>query len=375
MENVTEFPNINQIKDEAVTWVVKIHGLTFGTGQPLPAEQARALRAWMSQSDLHRDYFLKTMATWDAMDILKDLAEVLPLSELNMSPAHRRASSASAAPWWQGLASQFKTRVWVLAGSAGGLAMLVLLGMLTLQHPSSFQTDIGEQARYTLADGSVLMLNTDSLVEVDYTNKQRKIHLKRGEANFEVAKNKGRPFVVHAGSGMVWALGTSFNVDHRGDRVGVVVSEGRVNVFSGVSLEAQSHRAAPGSPGPVGESIEWESPRLTVLLSGGEAAQYQDGIVSKEALPQDIMDKKLAWQAGALLFEGETLEEAMQEISRYTRRQLVIVDPAIRDTRVGGRFKTDNIDVLLNALAKSLKLKMVKGEGQQILFSADDEKK
>ena len=70
---------------------------------------------------------------------------------------------------------------------------------------------------------------------IDYRQDQRSIILHRGEAGFDVAKNKQRPFVVYAGEGMVWAVGTAFNVNYRESYVDVVVSEGKVKVFSDIA--------------------------------------------------------------------------------------------------------------------------------------------
>ena len=74
----------------------------------------------------------------------------------------------------------------------------------------------------------MLTLNTDSELSVDYSGDNRIIHLSRGEVNFDVAKDPHRPFVVYAGDGLVWAVGTAFNVRLIEDSVDLTVTEGRV---------------------------------------------------------------------------------------------------------------------------------------------------
>ncbi|ARN73815.1 FecR family protein [Oceanicoccus sagamiensis] len=341
MENVMTFPDSNQIKDEAAHWVVKLHGQSYKTGQGIPPAMAAELRRWLSQSDQHRDSFITALAGWDAMAVLEDLADIMPLQEPTPAPA------TGYRPW-QG---------WATAAS---LVMITLLVLLAL--PSNhYSTGIGQQASYTLDDGSILTLNTNSQVTLDYSDNRRAVTLVKGEASFDVAKNPQRPFVVYAGKGMVWAVGTAFNVSYSQQAVDVIVTEGKVKVFSGIG-EAQTPPALTTSPPE-------NNPRDTLLVAG-QAAQYQDRIVSKQTLPPASLDKKLAWQLGVLLFEGETLEQAIHEIARYTDRELIIVDPSIKTARVGGRFKTDDINALLASLAKSLDLHIEPGQGRQLLLSA-----
>ena len=393
MDNIVDFPDSNvsasdrdRIKDEAAAWVVKLQGLTYRTDKPVPAEQAKALRAWLSQSDLHRTSFLTMLSAWDAMGMLEELADVLPLADAPSCQNEQRGHRHSGIGLLEGFRQAFITaRDNAVALSSGALlsgtailalSLVISLALYLPQSQTIYTTAIGEQASYTLDDGSVLTLNTNTRVEMDYSDEQRKIILHRGEANFDVAKNKARPFVVYAGSGMVWAVGTAFNVNYQNAWVDVVVSEGTVKVFSGLSdrkqvpllsLDQGLLSAKPDKPSGVDKASQ---PLRNTLLTEGESAQYSDTIVSKEALEKESLEKKLAWQQGSLVFRGESLELAMAEISRYTDRRLVIVDESIRGRRVGGRFKTDNVDMLIRSLAKSLDIKVEKGEGNKLLFSA-----
>ena len=77
---------------------------------------------------------------------------------------------------------------------------------------------VGEQKNITLADGSKLHLNTDSIVTVDFTENARNIVLLRGEAHFDVAHDTSRPFTVTAGNNTVTAVGTAFNMQYVDDQ-------------------------------------------------------------------------------------------------------------------------------------------------------------
>ena len=382
MDTLMTFPDTNHIKDQAALWVVKLQGYTYKDAQGIPAEDAAALRVWLNQSDLHQRYFTQTLAAWDAMGMLEELADIMPLSELSMPSAessNNRAGHAGTGGLFASLGSALQGFSLARSGVALSFSVALLWGLLTLvpflSPPSGvYQTGIGERASYTLADGSVLTLNTNSEVSVDFSSAQREVMLRRGEVNFDVAKDTSRPFVVYAGQGLVWAVGTAFNVRHTDGYVGVLVSEGVVKVFSGVS-----HQAPPAlklnpvmiDPGTGGESLDASAkPQSQALLVAGEEARFGDTILAQQVVEPSRMEKRLAWQQGVLHFEGETLQEAMGEIARYTDYQLVIVDASIRDTRVGGRFKTDDIDALLGSLAKSLNIKMTEQENGLLLFSA-----
>ncbi len=90
---------------------------------------------------------------------------------------------------------------------------------------------VGHQLTATLDDGSTIQLNTDTRIELQYSSRERTVRLQRGEAHFAVAPDAERPFVVVAGSGVVRAVGTEFNVYlSDGNQTEVTVTEGIVEI-------------------------------------------------------------------------------------------------------------------------------------------------
>ena len=83
-----------------------------------------------------------------------------------------------------------------------------------------------------------------------------------------------------------------------------------------------------------------------------------------------MLEQKLAWQQGSIVFTGQTLEKALTEIARYTSKQLVIIDPAIKDIRVGGHYKTNDIDGLLATLSQGFDLNIKQTNRNTIEISA-----
>ena len=61
-------------------------------------------------------------------------------------------------------------------------------------------------------------------------------------------------------------------------------------------------------------------------------------------MPAIDVTRKLSWTSGYLVFEGETLGAAVQEFNRYNQRQITITDRSIVNVKVGGNFRTSELD-------------------------------
>lgn len=348
--NVAVFPNRSAIKEEAGLWIVRMD-----EGE-LDAAEVEELRQWIRQSDFHRDYLLKLAANWDSMAVLEALADMFPLPEREP----QRARGSSRLTGW--LSDKIRMPV-VAAAGTGALAVALLLmfaPMLDTGGARELTTGVGERARYTLQDGTTVSLNTDTRLKVDYAGAHRAVYLERGEANFEVAHNPEQPFVVYAGNGLVWAVGTAFNVRYVGDTVDVTVTEGRVKVVS----DTRGRTAR----GELSTAISDE--RQEALIGAGQSLRYAQVIESLEPIQEEESVRKLAWRQGSLIFKGETLQEAVAEISRYTDKELIITDPSLAELRVGGHYKTDDINLLLDALGQGLDIDIRYASDDRVLLSA-----
>jgi transmembrane sensor len=119
---------------------------------------------------------------------------------------------------------------------ASGAAASILIGVFGVrlwnrQRGLRLSTRVGEVRELPLDDGSVVTLNTNSEVAVKYSEESRQVRLLRGEALFDVAKNKRRPFIVLAGETQVRAIGTSFSVSMLPQHpIEVLVREGVVEL-------------------------------------------------------------------------------------------------------------------------------------------------
>ena len=203
------------------------------------------------------------------------------------------------------------------------------------------------------------MLNTNSLIEVNYTDKYRLLTLTRGEMHVQVAQDKGRPFSVVVGDNIVQAVGTAFSLEITSDQqIELIVTEGKVLV--GVH---QSH-------GGTTEVMPAVLAPFSVTVAAGE--QLTLGLPDEEITevsPEEI-EVKLSWRRGNLIFQGDSLEEAVAEIGRYTTVEFVILDDDLRKVRIAGLFKAGDVDGLLATLRENFNISYQRtGDGKIVLTS------
>jgi transmembrane sensor len=230
--------------------------------------------------------------------------------------------------------NRLKHRIGLIALAASialavGVAAWVVSGYSDVQE---FATTVGKQRSIILTDGSHLDLAPDSLVSARFTLTKRDLQLKRGQAFFAVTHSAIRPFIVHVGALTVTAIGTAFDVRIGPSSTVVTVSEGRVGVSPGVD------ESAHGS-GAQGE---------TIRASIGERVTFSK---SAHRLSVATVDPKVAasWRDGKLQFVGESLEEVVAAVNRYSAAHIVVA-PALLQTRFTGTVLPNNVHEWLKAL-------------------------
>jgi transmembrane sensor len=250
-------------------------------------------------------------------------------------------------------AAQWPRRRVVMTGSvAAGLAAFGLFGTAYWRRVSEqvYVTGLGQVREIPLADGSLVVLNTNSKVTVRFTPERREIHLVQGEALFDVAKNKKRPFVVRAGDMQVRAVGTAFTVSMLPQRpIQVLVKEGVVEL----------NRSGPVKTPPVRVKA------YTQALAPADAPIVAAGVA------QSKLDRTLAWQFGRLAFDNETLQDAVGEFARYSDVRIV-VDPAVAKRTVTGLFVSNDPIGFAKAAAAVLKLHVEVSEREVKLSGRPD---
>ena len=352
--NVINFRNKDKIREQASEWIIRLED------PAIQEDDIQELVAWLDSNPRHRTEFLELASLWGNMDILSELAGVIPLDSQQTSRSKKTGTFASR--WLPGFA--------VIASACA----VLLLGISVLYFDQwqgatpeeavvdiVYTTPVGERDFVRLVDGSSIKLNTDSRVQIDYTNDFRNIYFERGEAYFDVTHDANRPFVVHVGKGSVTAVGTAFTIKYNDKIVGVTVIEGIVEVNT---LPANDVVTAISDKQSVKKGIVTKT-----SVSAGQTVEFAEAIHSVDTVEPGEIDHKLAWQRGMLIFDGDYLEDAVNEITRYTDAKIVINDDAIRKVQIGGYFRTGEIDAMLAAFETSFGIAVTRVNDNYILLS------
>jgi transmembrane sensor len=262
------------------------------------------------------------------------------------------------APYAPQAAKRLKHRSRLITLAASVVLVVGMAGWLVLHYyqVQVLDTPVGEQRRVTLTDGSNLDLAPDSRVSTRFTLARREVQLERGQAFFTVAHNALRPFIVHVNGLTVTSIGTAFDVRIGPNNTVVTVSEGRVNVAS----------VAPEAGGAAGTAAE------AIRAGSGERVTFSK---SARRLSVAVVDPKIAgaWRDGTLRFVGESLEEVVGEVNRYSAPQIVVAS-AFQQTRFTGTVSPRNVRDWLKALEQIYAVQVVDQGANEILIRsrADD---
>jgi len=337
MTNVVEFDARATASAQAREWLVRLDG-----DDPLSETEVAALREWMGRSPLHREELTRISKFWKQANILTELA--VPLnrqSEVRAGYSRRRLQT-------------------VMAGCAVLVSAVLFWWLLRSDGAANgtYGTAIGQLQTIALPDGSSVQLNTDSQVQVAYSDTLRRIRLLRGEALFAVTQDPRRPFDVYAADGIVRAVGTAFTVHLEGNKVDVTVTKGVVDVseIGGASSELGGTSSELGGTSPIRDQGAAAHPdhatRRLGQLKAGETTTFASGTlrISVRELAAPELQRRMAWHEGYLVFSGEPLSEVVNQVNRYSPVTLHIADPNLASIAVGGRFRIGDLDAILDVL-------------------------
>lgn len=287
---------MNEIDQKAAEWAAKTD-ITQAS-----ESEAAALEAWLAEDARHLGAYLRMRAVLERVGKGGAAAFAVPTSQ-----------SASV------LAFKPRRGRRALVGSiAAGLALVLGIGVAwqANRFDAAYSTALGKTEKERLPDGSVITLNSATTVEVHYRLFRRDIVLRRGEALFDVAKSKVRPFVVASGEMQVRAVGTSFSVSAiNGRPMRVLVRDGVV------SIQANGHQAP-------------------IRLAAGHFAEVSGEQFVVVAVSAEQIANALAWREGLVVFRRQTLAAAAKEFERYSPIRIEITDPAVAAKTVTGTYVT-----------------------------------
>lgn len=311
-----------------------------------PAERV-ATAEWLNLDAAHAHAYARSRQAWRAAAALRQDADIAGLRAGADATARRmRGERRPLRRWLRGaLAASLAT----VALAWGGLQSGVLVppwGPPMAEVTQHLQTAIGEQRSARLPDGSALVLNTGTEVEAHLDRRQREVVLHQGEALFEVAHDRRRPFVVSVGRDTVTALGTRFQVRHEQEDVAVTLFEGSVRIAR-----------ADGSE--------------RVLVPGERALLAATGGITVARI--DDREETAAWARGWLVFRDEPLSRVVAEVNRYATTAITLADPTLGDLRLSGNFRVGDSGSMASAMAALLSLQVAEGDNGLTLGEARSE--
>jgi transmembrane sensor len=316
----------SEIDEAAALWAARVD-------RGLSAEEERALEAWLAADVRRAGAYAKARA------VALHTERARALGAQSFPPPHAGEGDHRAA-MGEGADNAPSRRRAIMTGAiAAALACVVATGILVNQSQAQiYATRVGQVKVTPLEDGSVVTLNTASEIAVTYTDTSRDIELVNGEALFDVAKNRARPFTVEAGDTTIRAVGTSFTVRNiPGQPVEVVVREGIVEVTRDGTVK-----------------------RITANVRAVAA----DKAVAIAAIAPEKLDRELAWRDGRLAFEGETLREAATQFARYSDTRIIITDPAIANRTIAGLYVSTDPVGFARAVGTAMDLKVTVTKGE-----------
>lgn len=219
------------------------------------------------------------------------------------------------------------------------LAMLVFGGSLlwSVEEKSQWRrwiadisSEVGQQRRITLQDGTQLALNTNTYVNVRFTARERRLQLLQGEIHVATAHESGRPFLVQTDAGVAQAIGTRFTVLTQGKQARVNVYEGAVRVTTADKLD------------------------LSVLLKAGDGVHFESSAIGVT----EIVDHNgTGWLDGMLVARSMRLDQFLAELSRYSIHPLSCAS-SVAGLRVSGSYPVADVPRILDALSATLNLQV-----------------
>ncbi len=299
MANNTDVTPVDPLTEEALAWLVRLH-----SGEETEADW-NAYHDWKAAVSAHEEAAQRAERMW---------------SRLGPALSARRTS--------RNLAGALLLAVCLAGGGAASGTFGPLSGWLADE-----ATGVGERRVVTLADGTTVMLDSATSVDVAYAESERRIILRDGQIFISVKPDPARPFVVEAAQGSVRALGTAFNVrmDSAGARVAVTEHAVRVTYKGNRSVDIRE-----------GEGVGYDAGR----------GLGKPGVV-------DIRDVT-AWQQGEIVFDARPLGEVADEIGRYRRGSVVFTDATLKDLPVTGVLSTADADAFFSALEQTLPVRVIR---------------
>lgn len=291
------------------------------------ADDQAALDAWLAASSAHLIAYWRVESAWSRIERLIAVRPPEANDATHTQPRHF--------PFFRWIAV-----IVVIVASVTGAGFL-----LRGSDRQTYATTVGGREILTLADGTHVELNTDTVLEVSAREGERKVWLDRGEAYFQVVHDSRRPFQVIVGDRAVTDLGTVFSIRRDADYLKVAVMDGRVGLMAKNTL-------------PQSQPL--------LLTRGDVAVAIPDAISVIKASELDLANE-LGWRRGVLVFYHTPLADAVSQLNRYNREKIVVADDAVGRRMVDGTFPADGVQPFVEVARAIFGLHVKKLENEIVI--------
>jgi len=203
----------------------------------------------------------------------------------------------------------------------------------------------GQRTNITLPDGTNVWLNARTTLQYPTTfNKKQRTVILKGEAYFDVAKNKKTPFIVRTKQYDIEVLGTQFDVNAYPDRetFETTLMKGCVKVSS------------------------QQSPRQTITLTPGHKVYAEDEKL-KTSKVNDFNPYR--WKEGLICFKDELFQTIIEKFEQYYDIRIIINNSSTLKYSYTGKFRqSDGIDYALRVLQRDIHFKYEKDNDEGIIY-------
>ncbi len=282
--------------------------------------ESAELKAWLIENDFHQKVYDQMVANWQMFDQHGADPAILRVREESLADARRAGASR-----WQ---PERPTRRGALVASLAAAVVapaVVATWCFGRAKSQEYVTVNGEQRTVTLADESRVFLDAKTRLRVVFEPHARNIQILAGRAHFEVAKDEKRPFNVTVGREIVTAVGTAFTVELRGGATSVLLVEGVVKVNQNQGSVA----------------TQWMHPGDELLTNQTGARSLSSGI---------DLQKAAAWQSGVLVFQEDTLADAVDRMNNYSSTKMTVEGATARALKISGNFDAGRVERFVDAL-------------------------
>ena len=324
----------DQVNQQAAEWVTLMQSVDVS------AADRQALSDWLAEHADHEEAYKQTELLWQSLGDLADTAEGRALRksvEFESVTARLRALFVAPVGAIKNSISEprYAMALAVVCLAIGSLILPVANDAVT----AYYSTQRGEIETIILADNTEITLGAKSAIRTHISEAERSVELLNGEAFFDVAKDRKKPFFVTVDDVLVEVVGTQFNVQKIQDAVNVAVLEGIVNVFGQGSRDSQL-----------------ESGPDVVLTAGQKVVKsYDRAFESVTLVPTSDLG---AWRLGRLIYRDIALADVVADAGRYFDGKILLQSEDLADVKVTMTLRADQVDQLPLMLAQTLPLKV-----------------